>query len=127
MSLPIFLKYSVNKLNMKRSDHGIEFENFEFKSLCEKNSIFHNFSSLNTPKQNECFILNTKNQIGKFDSKVDKGIFLRYLDTLKPYRVFNFITFVVEESIHVKFNDRLTSNRRLSDLKDNFSYIDLIV
>jgi len=35
-----------------RSDHGTEFENADFKSLCEKNGIFHNFSSLRTPQQN---------------------------------------------------------------------------
>ena len=35
-----------------RSDYGIEFENVEFKSLCEKNGIFHNFSSPRTPQQN---------------------------------------------------------------------------
>ena len=32
-----------------RSDHGTEFENAEFKSFCERNGIFHNFSSSRTP------------------------------------------------------------------------------
>jgi len=35
-----------------KSDHGIEFENAEFKSFYEKNGIFHNFSSPRTPQQN---------------------------------------------------------------------------
>ena len=35
-----------------RSEHGIEFENVEFWSFCEKNGIFHNFSSLGTLQQN---------------------------------------------------------------------------
>ena len=35
-----------------RSDHGNEFENAEFRSFCEKNGIFHNFSSTRTPRQN---------------------------------------------------------------------------
>lgn len=69
----------------------------------------------------ECYVLNTKDQFGKFDSKVDKGIFLGYFDTSKAYRVFNTRTLVVEESMHVKFNDGLTSNRRLSDLEDDFA------
>lgn len=56
--------------------------------------IFHPFGC-------ECFILNTKDQLAKFDSKVDKGIFLGYFDTSKVYRVFNSRIFVVEESIHV--------------------------
>ncbi|RDY07475.1 hypothetical protein CR513_08418, partial [Mucuna pruriens] len=37
------LKYSIEELKMKRSGHGIEFENVEFKSLCKNNDIFHNF------------------------------------------------------------------------------------
>ena len=32
-----------------RSDHGTEFDNAEFKFFCEKNGIFHNFSSPRTP------------------------------------------------------------------------------
>ena len=69
----------------------------------------------------ECFILNTKDQLAKLDSKMDKGIFLGYFDTSKAYIVFNTRTLVVEESIHVKFNDGLTSDRELSDLKNDFA------
>ena len=61
-------------------------------------SYFHSFGC-------ECYILNTRDQRGKFDSKVDKGIFLGYSDTSKAYRIYNSRTQVVEESIHVKFND----------------------
>lgn len=68
----------------------------------------------------EYFILNTKDQLDKFDSKVDKGIFLGYSDTSKAYKVFNSRTLVVEKSIHIKFNDELTSNRKLLDLEDDF-------
>ena len=35
------------------------------------------------PFECECFILNTKDQLVKFDSKVDKGIFLAFLIHLK--------------------------------------------
>jgi len=49
---------------------------------------------------------------------MDKGIFLEYLDTSKAYKIFNTGTLVVEESIHVKFNDGLTPNRKLLDLED---------
>ena len=51
---------------------------------------------------------------------MDKGIFLGYYDTSKAYRVFNSRTLVMEESIHVKFNDGLTIDRKLLDLKDDF-------
>ena len=33
-------------------DHGTEFENVEFKSLCERNDIFYNYSLPSTPQQN---------------------------------------------------------------------------
>ena len=53
----------------------------------------------------ECkfFILNTKDNLGKFDSKVDEGIFLGYSTSSKAYRIFNKRTLVVEESMHVVF------------------------
>ena len=53
----------------------------------------------------KCFILNTKENLRKFDSKVDKGIFLSYSTFSKAYRVFNKRTLVVKESIHVVFNE----------------------
>ena len=43
----------------------------------------------------KCFILNTKDNLGKFDSKVDEGIFLGYSTSSKAYRVFNKRTLVV--------------------------------
>ena len=45
----------------------------------------------------KCFILNTKDNLGKFDSNSDVGNFLRYFTTSKTYRVFNKRTLVVEE------------------------------
>ena len=49
----------------------------------------------------KCFILNTKDNLGKFDSKADEGIFLGYSTSSKAYRIFNKRTLVVEESMHV--------------------------
>ncbi|RDX96411.1 hypothetical protein CR513_20935, partial [Mucuna pruriens] len=60
------------------------------------------------------------NQLGKFDSKVDKCVFLGCSNTSKAFRVFNSRPLVVEESIHVKFNKGLTFEKRLSYLKDDF-------
>jgi len=37
----------------------------------------------------KCFILNTKDNLGKFDAKSDEGIFLGYSTISKAYRVFN--------------------------------------
>jgi len=46
-----------------------------------------------------------KINLAKFDAKVDDGIFLGYSSTNKAYRVFNKRTLVVEESIHVAFDE----------------------
>ena len=51
----------------------------------------------------KCFILNAKDNFGKFDAKLDVGIFLGYSTSSKAFRVFNKRTMVVEESIHVIF------------------------
>ncbi|GAU41293.1 hypothetical protein TSUD_374180 [Trifolium subterraneum] len=45
------------------------------------------------------------NNLGKFDSKSDKGIFLGYFLTSKAYRIYNLRTLTLEESMHVKFDE----------------------
>ena len=52
----------------------------------------------------KCFILNTKDNVGKFQAKSDQGIFLGYSSTSKAYRVYNIRTNTSKESIHIKFN-----------------------
>ena len=52
-----------------------------------------------------CYILNIKDNLGKFDAKSDKGIFLGYSLTSKAYRVFNLCSNNMEESMHVKFDE----------------------
>ena len=49
--------------------------------------------------------MNTKDNLGKFDPKSDVGIFLAFSNTSKAYRVYNKRTLVVEESMHVTFNE----------------------
>ena len=54
----------------------------------------------------KCFVHNNgKDNLKKFDLKYDKGIFLGYSASGKAYRVFNKRTLVVEESIHVVFDE----------------------
>ena len=61
-------------------------------------SYFHPFGC-------KCFVLNNgKDNLGKFDAKID-SIFLGYYLTSKAFRVFNKRTLVVEESIHVIFDE----------------------
>ena len=56
----------------------------------------------------KCFILNTKDNLGKFNSKTDEGIFIGYALTSKAYRVFNKRSLVVEESMHIVFDESNT-------------------
>ncbi|KAH9705357.1 Integrase catalytic domain-containing protein [Citrus sinensis] len=53
----------------------------------------------------KCFILNTKDNLGKFDPKSNVGVFLGYSNLSKAYRVYNKNTVVVEESMHVTFDE----------------------
>ena len=69
-------------------------------------SYFHPFGC-------KVFILNNgKDNLGKFDAKSDIRIFLGYSTNSKAYRVFNWRTKVVEESIHVKFDDIISPPRK---------------
>ena len=60
----------------------------------------------------KCFILNIKDNLRKFDSKADEGIFLGYSTSSKAYRIFNKRTLVVEESMHVIFYESNSLNPR---------------
>ena len=51
------------------------------------------------------FVLNTKDNLSKFDAKSYETIFVSYSNTSKAYRVFNKSTMTIEESIHVKFEE----------------------
>jgi len=54
----------------------------------------------------KCFILNNgKDNLGKFDSKSYGGIFLGYSQHGHAYRVYNKRTMLVEESVHVNFDE----------------------
>ena len=52
------------------------------------------------------FVLNNgKERLKKFDAKFDEAIFLGYFSSSKAFRIFNKRTLVVEESIHVIFDE----------------------
>ena len=53
----------------------------------------------------KCFVLNTKDSLGKFDAKSYEVIFVGYSNTSKAYRVFNRSTLTVEESTHFKLEE----------------------
>ncbi|RDX99101.1 hypothetical protein CR513_17898, partial [Mucuna pruriens] len=64
-------------------------------------SSWYSINVFKMKKRCEHFILNTKDNLGKFDPKLDKGTFLRYLIVSKAYRVYNSRTLKVEKSIHI--------------------------
>nr|GEW28232.1 retrovirus-related Pol polyprotein from transposon TNT 1-94 [Tanacetum cinerariifolium] len=48
-------------------------------------------------------ILNTLDQLGKFDGKIDEGILVGYSTTSKAFRVYNIGTRKVKENLHITF------------------------
>ena len=56
-----------------------------------------------------CFILKNRENVGKFDSRSDEGIFLGYSSTSKAYRVYNKRTMVVMEIVNVVIDESLDS------------------
>ncbi|KAH9716703.1 hypothetical protein KPL71_021554 [Citrus sinensis] len=65
------------------------------------------------------FILNTKDNLGKFDPKSDVGIFLGYSNSSKTYRVYNKRTLVMEESMHVTFDESNPSSEKKGVVNDD--------
>jgi len=53
-----------------------------------------------------CYILNNKLYLKNFHAKAQRGIFLGYSERSKAYRWYNSETLCVEESMHVKFDDK---------------------
>jgi len=61
----------------------------------------------------KCFILNNgKESLGKFDAKADEGAFLGYATQSHAYIVYNKRLMIVEESMHVVFDE---TNPKLQD------------
>ena len=68
-----------------------------------------------------------KNNLDKFDSKSDEGIFLGYSNTSKAYRVYNKRRLVVEESIHVDFDENNDQScTKLCDFDESLGHSDNI-
>src|SRR5215213_6988056 len=80
-------------------------------------SYFHQFGCT-------CYILNTKDYLKKFDARATKGIFIGYSKRSKAYRLCNSETKIVEESIHVRFDDKEPDNET-SELGKRFSGIEI--
>nr|GEU98687.1 ribonuclease H-like domain-containing protein [Tanacetum cinerariifolium] len=50
-------------------------------------------------------ILNTKDYLGKFDGKANKGFFIGYSLNSKAFKLFNSRTRIVEENLHIRFRE----------------------
>lgn len=67
-------------------------------------------------------MLNTKDYLNKFDSTTQNCIVLGYSELSKGYRVYNIEIWIVDESIHAKFDDKsepekLKLVKKFADLK----------
>ena len=63
----------------------------------------------------KCYILNDRENLGKFDVRSDEGIFLGYSTTSRAYRVFNKRTKTVMKSINIKIDDALSKVEMIDD------------
>ena len=61
-----------------------------------------------------CFILKDKENVRKFDSRSDEGIFLGYTSTSKAYQVYNKRTKKVMETMNVVIDEALDSGSEKS-------------
>ena len=62
----------------------------------------------------KCFVLNNnKDNLGKFDTKANEGIFFGYSIHSKAYRVYNKRTLVVEESVHITFDEHNSPSKNI--------------
>jgi len=65
-----------------------------------------------------CFVLNNgKENLGKFDEKADNGIFIGYSSNSHAYRVYNKRLMIVEESVHVVFDE--VGHKDMKSLKNS--------
>ena len=64
----------------------------------------------------KCYILNDRENLGKFDAKSDEDFFFfGYSTTSRAYRVFNKRTKTVMESINVKIDDAIAKVEMVDD------------
>ena len=63
----------------------------------------------------KCYILNDRENLGKFDTKNDEGVFLGYSTSSQAYRVYKKRTKTVMESINVTIDDAITKVEMVDD------------
>ena len=93
--------YVLNRISIRPLTKNTSYELFNNKK--PNISYFKIFGS-------KCFILNTKDQLGKFDPKADEGIFFGYSDRSEAYKIFSKWNKTIEESLHVSFNENFLNH-----------------
>ena len=74
----------------------------------------------------ECFILNTKDKLSKFDPKFDLRVFLGYSFVSKAYRVYNKKTQTVEKTIHIIFMEKRNDiNQKVAYMEEEIENMSL--
>nr|GEX73221.1 retrovirus-related Pol polyprotein from transposon TNT 1-94 [Tanacetum cinerariifolium] len=73
-------------------------------NFCDEKEISQNFSPPYTPEQN-VYIHNHKDHLGKFDEKADDGYFLGYPLVSKAFRVFYTRRQQTKETYHITFDE----------------------
>ena len=67
----------------------------------------------------KCYIKREYNKIGKFDSRVDEGIFVGYSWNKKTYICYNLIFKKIVESINVKIDERNMLKTKMESINSN--------
>ena len=88
--------YTINKVYLRPCTTKTPYEIWKGKK--PNLSYFHIFGCV-------CYILNDREQLGKFQPKSDKSIFLSYSLNSRAYRVYNLHTQTIMESINVVIDD----------------------
>nr|GEV07913.1 hypothetical protein [Tanacetum cinerariifolium] len=84
------------RVKIIRCDNRGEFRNKEMNDFCSRKGFLKPFGC-------HVMILNTLDNLGKFEAKGDEGYFIGYSMCSKAFRVFNKRTKRVEENLHVDF------------------------
>ena len=93
--------HTVNRVYFRLGTKKTSYELWKEKKPNVK--YFKNFGST-------CFILKDRENVGKFGSRSDEGIFLRYSSTSKAYRVYNKRTMKVMETVNVVIDESSESS-----------------
>ncbi|GJR18383.1 retrovirus-related pol polyprotein from transposon TNT 1-94 [Tanacetum coccineum] len=72
----------------------------------------------------ECFILNTKDYLTKFDPKSYEGVFLGYSQNSKSYIILNKHTIKIEESLNVTFDETLQPSKTSPLVDDDLDEVE---